>query len=325
MNVATIKFVSWTLSLASFAAGGKYVYDWKESQPEIENPVNTDYVKGVLNEDLEVPKATREIVAYDNLKRSFIHMNWTGEPPPPPPPPPDNGKPTKPKVVPMKDILAIHSIMCVVENPGESMVYVTYKKGKKEATLYVADFLDKPYDDTLVKGIYPDRIEFAFTNEDREPESLYTYGDGTSLITTVAAGGAAAPGSDPLPKAGKQEVVRPVETQTLAPGIFQLGTEDLDTFSSDYQRILTEDVTTDTFWKDGKRAGIEIKSVREGSIATRHGAREGDVIISINGRKVTSESEAISYVKENSDRFDVWEVRVLRFGQEETIIYHSDK
>ena len=75
--------------------------------------------------------------------------------------------------------------------------------------------------------------------------------------------------------------------------------------------------------KDGKRAGVEITEVREGSIAGRHGAQSGDVVISINGTPVGSQQEAIGFAKANSERYSVWTVEVLRLGRVETLVYHS--
>ena len=80
---------------------------------------------------------------------------------------------------------------------------------------------------------------------------------------------------------------------------------------------------TKTRFVDGKRSGVELTEVREGSIASRHGAQSGDVVISINGTPVNSQQEAIAFAKNNSERYSVWEVEVLRLGRIETIIYHS--
>ena len=43
----------------------------------------------------------------------------------------------------------------------------------------------------------------------------------------------------------------------------------------------------------------------------------------INGHPVNSQQEAISFAKNNSERYSVWEVEVLRLGRIETIVYHS--
>ena len=82
---------------------------------------------------------------------------------------------------------------------------------------------------------------------------------------------------------------------------------------------------TKTYFKDGKRAGVELTEVREGSIVARHGGQSGDVIISINGTPVSSQQEAIAFAKSNAERYSVWEVEVLRFGRVETVVYHSPR
>ena len=65
---------------------------------------------------------------------------------------------------------------------------------------------------------------------------------------------------------------------------------------------------------------MQILDIPAGSVLERHGAEEGDVIKSINGRAVTSKSEAFQYVEENKDLYDTWEVVVERLGREETLI-----
>ena len=91
-------------------------------------------------------------------------------------------------------------------------------------------------------------------------------------------------------------------------GQYVLGADDLQTFGSDYGRILSEDVKLETYHKDGKRAGIKVREVKPGSLAARHGVQAEDILISINGSSVTSEQEAIQYVKNNSENTTLWRV-----------------
>ena len=128
-----------------------------------------------------------------------------------------------------------------------------------------------------------------------------------------------------IPTAVVRRTENPTETQLLANNNYRLGTDDVDYFNQNYADILTNDVRTSTYYdENGKRAGIEITQVKNGSIAARHGAQDGDVIISINGHKVSSQQEAIQFVKKNQDKYSVWEVVVMRLGKQETLVY-ADK
>ncbi|MEZ5974077.1 MAG: PDZ domain-containing protein [Planctomycetota bacterium] len=76
-------------------------------------------------------------------------------------------------------------------------------------------------------------------------------------------------------------------------------------------------------WSQWERAGIEVMEVRAGSIAARHGAQSGDVIISINGYPVNSQQEAIQWAKDNGDNYEVFTVVVERLGRLETLTYRK--
>lgn len=324
MNVPTIKLLCWLASLGALAGVAKYIYDWVENRDEHREPLETEYVTEVLNENIQVAAEVSEIVAYDRLKTTFKDMKWTGKPDPKPVVHDEKPEDKGPRYVPMDQVLAIIMLQVDADDPGGSVADVIYKKERKEAVLRVGQVLEPPYDYAVVHRIHPDGIEFAFKDEERTNEELAMTTITDDLIVRVD-GEPMLPSREGLPRGRAKEVERPEQTQRVARNNFVIGSGDAQTFANDYQRILTEDVTTDTYWKDGKRAGVEIQSVKPGSIASRHGAMEGDVVISINGHKVGSEAEAISFVKENQDKYDVWNVKILRFGKEETVVYHSNQ
>ena len=86
---------------------------------------------------------------------------------------------------------------------------------------------------------------------------------------------------------------------------------------------LTNDVRTSTHYENGRRAGIEINSIKAGSVAASHGIHSGDIIKSVNGHAVTSEHEAIKFFKTNQDKYSVWSVVVESMGKEKTLIFES--
>lgn len=95
-------------------------------------------------------------------------------------------------------------------------------------------------------------------------------------------------------------------------------------FEQNYDDILSG-IETETYRdpQTGERAGVRIRSVPAGGIASRHGVQDGDILISINGTPVSSEQEGIQYVRENSDNYSTWEVRYIRLGVERTEMYRS--
>ncbi len=318
MNVPTIKLICWLAALSSAGGLVKYVYDWFDQGGGRQSLVEAEYITDVLTEKIEVKARVMEIVDYEELKATFKDMSWTGEPPPKPVSTPTGPVDEAPKHVPISEVLAVIMVQYDTDGPGGSRASVRYRQDKQYASLRVGQFLKPPFDNAVVRRIQPEGVEFAFTDEERNSEVLEL-----AALPSIPFGEAWQPegGDFPKPKPGRE---RPAQTEQVTRGIFELGHEDVNEFATDYQRILSQDITTATYMVDGKRAGVEIKSVKAGSIATRHGVVEGDVLISINGHKVTSESEAISYVKQHSDTQTVWEVMILRFGEEQTIVYHSD-
>ncbi|MDE0897356.1 MAG: PDZ domain-containing protein, partial [Planctomycetota bacterium] len=67
--------------------------------------------------------------------------------------------------------------------------------------------------------------------------------------------------------------------------------------------------------------GIEITKVPAGSMAAKHGAKEGDIIKSVNGHPVTTTQEAIKYAQNNAEKYTTWEILVENQGVERTVYY----
>ena len=208
-------------------------------------------------------------------------------------------------------------------DPGASFASVELILGDESLELRVGDTLPKPNDFAVVHAIKNTGIEFAFKQDGRPNESLAPMSmDDGNLITKLGAGGLRVALQDKIPRVKRKPSDRPSQTEELGNNVFLLGTEDLEYFGKNYAAILTNEVQTATYYdENGKRAGIEIKSIASGSVASRHGAQAGDVLISINGQAVSSEHEAINFVKNNQNQYSVWEVVVERLGRRETIVY----
>ena len=111
----------------------------------------------------------------------------------------------------------------------------------------------------------------------------------------------------------------------ISPTRFRLGTDDVASFEKNYSDILSGDLTYKRHRdpKTGRYDGIEITSVKAGSIVAQHGIPNGDVVKSIHGNAVNSQSEAIQFVKTHKDEYDTWEVVIENKGQTRTMTYNS--
>lgn len=115
-------------------------------------------------------------------------------------------------------------------------------------------------------------------------------------------------------------------------GLFDSNADLLETTSEgakylaeNYDRIL-EDAQISS-WKDSKsgQEGLEVRRIREGSVARQFGVFEQDVLLAINGRPVKSKAQAINVIKDeiNNQKKTVIEARILRNGREITKRYDT--
>jgi hypothetical protein len=101
--------------------------------------------------------------------------------------------------------------------------------------------------------------------------------------------------------------------------------EAVDYLRDNYQEIL-KDARTKSYVDPGsnRQRGIQVLSIARGSAANRFGIRPDDVILSINGRPVTRQAQAVNVVKEElRQNKNVIEVKLLRNGETITKTYDT--
>jgi hypothetical protein len=240
----------------------------------------------------------------------------------------------------VKDLILIRGIRFDAESPDYSEVVFKYQSAAKvvapnnsDGTMLkkVGDVLDGRLNQIQIFKIYPDTVEFAFLNEPKREHDLVGRAE-----YSVQGGFVQLPdGTEPerrtkdlsafVTKRG--DGTPSLQTQQLSPTKFRIGTDDAKYFDENYPKILTEEVEIGQHRdpKTKKIDGVEVKQVAPGSIAARHGVEQGDVIKSINGHPVASKDEAIVFVKNNKDKYDVWEVEIWNKGQMRTLTFYPPK
>lgn len=340
MDVASIKSTSWIVSVALSLGLAYTVFDYvkRDDSRRVQNDdgskslviVDPGYVDSVCTSDVRLDVDVKQGLSYEDvgevhgLRRTFLRMNWTGyEAPVAVQPTNEEPVETGPNYKPLDQVLRVLMLAVNDLDPGGSFAFVLLIPNNEPLELRVGDTLPKPNDFAVVHAIRNTGLEFAFKQADRPNESLAPMSmDDGNLITKLGVGGLRMALQDKIPRVKPKPSDRPSQTEELGNNVFLLGTEDLEYFGKNYAAILTNEVQTATYYdENGKRAGIEIKSIASGSVASRHGAQAGDVLISINGQAVSSEHEAINFVKNNQDQYSVWEVVVERLGRRETIVY----
>lgn len=348
MNIGQIKVLAWLAAALLTLGLAFYVYSFLGRLSSMPAP-SPALVKQTLEAIETVEDKTEDRVAYDDVIRLLLssceackqndpghrHFNWTGKEKPVVVVDTTPAKPVEPEAVPVKDLVAIAMIKVDLADPANSSVFLRYKpKAAVTAPKYSTGHLLKqgetlapPHDKIVLEDIRPDGVVFAFQDSGREKETVGPQEfDARAQIVQVGPDGVVLPSlsSGVIPK-GTAPPFRPGRTTAIGENKFMLGLEDLREIEQRYPEILSSEVRTDRHRdpKTGRFDGIEIKSLASNSIASAHGAQEGDVVKSINGQPVTSLNEAITYVKNHSGQYSTWEVVVESKGKLKTIVYHS--
>jgi hypothetical protein len=327
MNVAAVKLACWTASIGiTFALSG-FVYDFYKHGDERTARADEARVLEVLNQGPPIEESQIDRMDRDLVRRAMEQLNWTGQPPAEVVAAPANDEPVAPPVEPVDKILSIVMIQVSRWQPAESRIYARNLKAVPPAVVEIllktGESLPTPYEYIQVKEIRPDGVDFAFADTERPIETLHPATDET-LIVEVGPGGPRTIPRDAIPQTSEGPF-RPQQTTETRKHHYKVGIEDAAYLQENYAKVLTNDLRYRT-WVDpktGRRAGIEIQEVREGSLASRHGAQTGDVILSVNGHAVSSDQEAIQYFKANKDKYSSWEVEVLRMGRTITMHFES--
>ncbi len=343
MNTAAAKTLVWTAAAVLGAGLVAHVAWFLAHRVEFQAQVSRETMEQRLNDVREIPQRVQNVVGYDLVKRGVgRELDWSGKPPPPPPAKVEPESPTATKVRdPLDKYVTVRAVKVDAYDESSSDVLIKYKPDARvtlPATVldgtvikHVGDRLDGDIlGQVKVVAILPDGVKFSFINDPQRPHELvrpeeYSLG---SRFRVLADGEA-----EPAPSSSVSSIPRrtdntPLERTTpISPNRYRIGVEDAREINERYAEIVTEEVGTRRYRDPVTRqpAGIEVTTVKPGSIASRHGVQQGDVIKSINGHPVTSEAEAIQFVKQNKDNYDVWEVEVWNRGQTRTITYYPPK
>ena len=339
MNVSTIKSLAWLAAAGLTAALGWTVFEFVESKDAQGMLFDKELAKAKLDAEFESPAIRSSTIHSTVIEKTFYKLNWTGKP--------------KPKVVeskndtppPKKTVVAVETLVRVLfiqedpDAPASSRVALSYKPAANISTyplghwLKVGDALASPHESAIVESISASegvtfRFEVADGEEARENETLLpaAFKKGVDIAYVGADGEVQRPTrKTAISVVDRPPPYNPKLTTPIDTNHFQIGYEDAGLFGQDAAGIIAREVRHRRHRdpRTGKFDGIEIQSVTSGGIASRHGAKSGDIIKSINGNPVTSSSEAITYVKNNQETTTTWTVVIENKGRERTVTYES--
>lgn len=332
MNIGQIKIVSWTAAALLTLGLGAYVWSFVSTLEDRRRPPDADVVRKHLSVEAAPVKNDGQI-KYDDVRRLFHDLNWTGAMVVVEKPPEGPVVNQAPEVVPVRDLVRVLWVQVDLGDRAGSSVFLKYKPKAQVVNTGIGGFLLRegqslasPHDGTKVESITADGVTFSFADAERAKETLYPAEfDARAQIVQVGPDGIVMPPAGGAIPRRQGTVFVPGKTTPMGSNRFMLGTEDLKMASDNYLDILSNDVQLRQHRdpRTGRYDGVEISDVTPGSFAERHGATKGDVVKSINGHAVNSTQEAINFVKMNKDKYSTWEVVIENKGKTRTVTYQS--
>ena len=129
------------------------------------------------------------------------------------------------------------------------------------------------------------------------------------------------PGTTSIPDV---KPVRPIRITEVSGPIFQsengaLATTDAGVayLRDNYNKVLKETQTSPYSDRSGRIHGLKIRRIAKGSVANEFGIKAGDVILEVNGNKVSTKAQAVNIVKRELNKKPAVryiEVKILRLG-----------
>jgi hypothetical protein len=339
MNVSTIKSLAWLAAAGLTAALGWTVFEFVQSEGSQRGLFDQELAKAKLDVQFDPDPIRSSTIHSTVIEKTFYKLNWTGKPKPKPVElPPDVEKP-KPAYIAVEQLVRVLFIQEDSDAPADSLVLLAYKPASQITTfalghsLKVGEALAGAHSYAIVDRISATegvtfRFEVADGEDPRDPETILpaAFKKGVEIAYVGADGEAQRPNKTiAVSVVDRPPPYNPKLTTPIDTNHFQIGYEDAGLFGEDAAGIIAREVRHRRHRdpRTGKFDGIEIQSVQSGGIAARHGAKEGDIIKSINGHAVTSSSEAITFVKNNQETTTTWNVVIENMGRERTVTYES--
>jgi S1-C subfamily serine protease len=109
------------------------------------------------------------------------------------------------------------------------------------------------------------------------------------------------------------------EAREVRPGNWEIPTSEKDHITQNAREILDSVGVED--YNEGSIQGLKITSLPGDSLPAQRGFQEGDVVKSVNGQPISSQSDLINYAKKMGDRLTVVRVEYYRQGKLMSTVY----
>ncbi len=207
-------------------------------------------------------------------------------------------------------------------DPLVKILTITWSARQAECSVAMVKKPDKePGAERFIYGIN-EVVPFAnnaVIKEIRQREVLFWNVDHEEVLPILdkppEEGGGAKPGPSGTSSRPTADGSQPIETYIdVAPNsnVVKIRAGGDKAFARDGERAL-DGVTFDTTeLSDGKKA-LRVAKIPPGSVLAKFGAQDGDVLISVDGKPMSSKAEVVDYVKKNPG-ISAFEVQIQRKG-----------
>jgi type II secretory pathway component PulC len=306
MNINRVRTLLVVVNVGLAAGTGYTVY--KEFENKEDRRRQTQVFQEQLAAELKAaPTATRRDTTRASIKDSDL-VDLTGDKPKPIEVKPVESAPTTRVLNPLKNLV---KVVTISHHTDPALANVAIMKladvqpGAERSIFRIGDVI--PFaNDAVVVEIHPKRVVFqnGDTLEELEVPDQITPG----LGGPTGAGGSSSRAADPgnRPFATYVESKRDSWIVTIKPG----GDRALE---REGETVL-EGVLFSTTDAPGGGKALRVDKVPPGSVLAQHGVQDGDVLISVDGVKMSTKSEVVAYAKQNKNK-QVFEVVIQRKGR----------
>jgi hypothetical protein len=334
MNVSQIKALTWLVAVGLTGGLFWYVFTFFSGLETRDKLFDDDRAREVLSKEYTNDGPKVDVVALTDVQRTFQQLNWTGKEEPKQAEVVVPDVPKEQPKTPVADLIRVVFVQEDEQRPENSLAHIAYRDSagvtsapKNGLLIAPGDRLAAPHQSIRLEKIDGEEgLTFVFDEEGREPETILvpTFDVGAQIVN-VGPDGAILPPKSPIREFSGPRGPVSRQTQRIGKDRFALGTEDMFLLGDNFPTIVAREVRYRRHRdpKTGKYDGIELQEVEASGTVARHGGQSGDVIKSINGTPVTQLSEAITFVKNNKDKYSTWEVVVENRGQTRTVIYET--
>jgi len=299
MKTTEIRKMVWSLSgLVGLAIGYSLVIHWQYNRRLKTSTSFVPQVDDIFRSRAATGTPEKGSDPLETFNAAF-DMRMDGKEPPPPLPPDEPVPAAPPPKEKLQNLVEVTGIF------RRSISYYPKKKPRPETDLTVdVGQKFKELEEATLKAILvkprPIRVLVHWQGEDVILECGEEEKERTRTVMVSPGGGSPAGFKGPAGsiQAGGREPDTIVEDKDQK-GLFTIPRKEQDYLLENMETLIGDLQTREERDSSDKPAGVRIQKLKENSYLTQLGAREGDIVVSVNGVRVTSREQIVNHFRQN--------------------------